>query len=332
MKRILTLLAVVFICFSACMVCFADDIVHTVKKGDTLWDISSQYLETPWKWPLVWARNQDITNPHLIYPNDVVIISKQGNKTVITIVPAQPSESEEVEEAITYTPGELAEEKEHSVVVSPKFSTYIYSPNILTGTGNIFKKQGIGELASMDELVLIRKSVPLQSGQGITVVSKVQDIKSDKKVIGYLYKAIGIATVEEVNGNIAKAKITYSNQEIKSSDIIFDDLASIRPFTVTMTEPSLSDSGSIVDLYGGITGSSALDLVFINVGKSQGVDRGALLSIYKETTLEQDRAMFRDYQGLALVLQSLDTSSMALVIDSKGPIERDFVVAGAEID
>jgi len=306
----------------------SEEIVHTVKKGDTLWDISSHYLETPWKWPLVWANNDDITNPHLIYPNDRVIISRQGDKIIITVVPAleEPAPAEEPE---IYTPEEIAQEEEKSIVVSPKFSTFIYSPNILKGSGNVFKKHGLGELACRNEMVLIKSLSGLSPGKGITIVSKVSDVKKGKNIVGHLYKAVAVAKVEDFSGNIAKATITYSSQEIKPGDIVFDDLKPIEPMTVKITESAMENDGHIIDFYGGISGSSDLDIAFADVGKSSGIQEGALLSIYEETTIEEERAVFKDYRGMILVLQSLETSCMGLIIESKVPIERGFLVTGA---
>src|SRR4051812_47920304 len=45
---------------------------HTVVKGDTLWDLSQQYLGSPWYWPKVWSYNPEIANPHWIYPGNLV--------------------------------------------------------------------------------------------------------------------------------------------------------------------------------------------------------------------------------------------------------------------
>lgn len=45
---------------------------YIVVKGDTLWDISSQFLDSPWLWPLLWQANSQIENPHLIYPGDLL--------------------------------------------------------------------------------------------------------------------------------------------------------------------------------------------------------------------------------------------------------------------
>jgi len=48
-------------------------ITHVVVKGDTLWDISKQYLNNPFRYPDV-AILSNIKNPDLIYPGDIVRI------------------------------------------------------------------------------------------------------------------------------------------------------------------------------------------------------------------------------------------------------------------
>jgi len=45
---------------------------YVVQKDDTLWDISSLYLNSPWLWPRLWQANQQVVNPHLIYPGDIL--------------------------------------------------------------------------------------------------------------------------------------------------------------------------------------------------------------------------------------------------------------------
>jgi len=57
---------------------------YVVKKGDTLWGISSMYFQEPWRWPEIWRLNKDeIRNPHLIYPGDIVLFDRTTGRLTV---------------------------------------------------------------------------------------------------------------------------------------------------------------------------------------------------------------------------------------------------------
>lgn len=47
---------------------------HVIREGDTIWDLSGSYFNDPYEWPRMWSYNPHITNPHWIYPGDVVYL------------------------------------------------------------------------------------------------------------------------------------------------------------------------------------------------------------------------------------------------------------------
>lgn len=58
---------------------------YVVVKGDTLWDISERFLNSPWLWPEVWYVNPQIRNPHLIYPGDVITLTYVDGKPQLRV-------------------------------------------------------------------------------------------------------------------------------------------------------------------------------------------------------------------------------------------------------
>ncbi|MHB1298424.1 MAG: LysM peptidoglycan-binding domain-containing protein [Gemmatimonadaceae bacterium] len=65
---------------------------HTVKKGDTLWDLAQQYLGDPFRWPEIYRRNTaTVQDPNLIYPDQVLIIS--GDVAPTPGTPPDPSDT-----------------------------------------------------------------------------------------------------------------------------------------------------------------------------------------------------------------------------------------------
>src|SRR5215218_996674 len=71
---------------------------HTVKRRDTLWDISKTYLGDAFLWPEIYRLNTDIIeDPHWIYPGETLKLPGQQAK----VVAVTPPESVPVPRAVT---------------------------------------------------------------------------------------------------------------------------------------------------------------------------------------------------------------------------------------
>ena len=70
---------------------------YTIQKGDTLWDLSDHFFDSPWLWPELWQENDQIPNPHWIYPGERIrLYQKEGSDTFTLTPPEREAEAEEV--------------------------------------------------------------------------------------------------------------------------------------------------------------------------------------------------------------------------------------------
>ena len=55
---------------------------YTIKSGDTLWGLASQFFKNAYMWPQLWEGNTWITDAHWIYPGDVLLIDSETAQQV----------------------------------------------------------------------------------------------------------------------------------------------------------------------------------------------------------------------------------------------------------
>ena len=73
-KRFILLYAIFILLIPATLMAEDKSVEYTIQKGDTLWTISSGKLKDPFLWPKLWEANPRVHNPHLIFPDQVILI------------------------------------------------------------------------------------------------------------------------------------------------------------------------------------------------------------------------------------------------------------------
>ena len=310
--------------------------VHTVVKGDTLWDISEKYLGNPFLWPKLWQWNDYISNPHYIYPGDPVklyppkVMVRRPVKEVVEEEPVEMVEEEEVVE-------EVVEEAEEEVVeeepVLEEKEEYNYAELRSSGFINNEELKSAGKILDSED-----KKVMLSTGDIIYVTSSESDgyeegdlytiFKVDKEIIHPVTKrsrgrkiiALGYAEISSTGKDLATARITKSFDAINRGDLIKpkEDIAE----NISITPSSVELNGYLISAKEDRSTFGERDIVYIDLGKKDGLEAGNTFIAYKEGRSVKDKASKRRYTlpsttiGRLLVLHVKEDTSVAIILKS----------------
>ena len=311
---------------------------YIVKKGDTLWDISGRYLDSPWRWKDIWATNKQIKNPNLIYPNDILILCIIQGKTLIGVDTGEGCAG--VEKQLTggsVTSTVAVTSTANSISAIPRSAiqhwldkTTIVNPKDFNTTPYILASKNRNLITASGDKVYA-KGVPLIVGQTYGVYRQGElyvDPKS-QRVIGLevTQVATGRVTSATTEG-VSSLQLSASyGKEVREGDRVFVELNNnIAP--VFYPEPAtVSRGGTIVRVMDSISSAAKGSVVAINLGTTQGAKPGDVLTVYQKGPLVRDTIdndnpvrLPSEPSGMVMVFNSFADISYAYVLSSELPL------------
>jgi hypothetical protein len=290
--------------------------LHVVRTGDTLWGICSLYFGDPWQWPKVWSYNPQITNPHWIYPGDLVRLLPKG--MFAEQQPTPPGNSETPEPVKDNLPAPAAKTN-----VGIKQTAFVEKSNIdksITVDGAVDEK----ELLSIGDSIYLSYPAnnPPKVGQRYSIYKPDNTVKSDGKEVGSYVRILGTVEIVSVKQDKrARGVIVEANMEIERGAKVG---ALVKQYKNVPPVPAKVDAqGSIVAM---LTKDQLIgqgEMVFVDVGKDAGVEvgnrmfvvrRGDAMPAQSESTVGQDDRRFPARAlGEVVIVQVGEKVSVALV-------------------
>ncbi len=255
---------------------------YTVVKGDTLWGIAGRFLKDPYKWPQIWQMNQDqIKNPHRIYPGDVIRLDRSGPSLSLAGGQAEAAANlVKVEPRVRVEPLQAAIPTIPGNAIGPFLSQPLVieeggldnSPTILA-TAESRVIVGAGDTAYADRI----GSSDGINWQVFRPGAALRDPDSGE-ILGYEAKYLGDARVRRY-GHPTTLEITKARQEINRGDRLAPARETSFP-SYTPRAPEKLIQGSIVSVDGGVSELGQYQIVALNRGARDGLQVGHVLASY----------------------------------------------------
>jgi hypothetical protein len=318
---------------------------YTVKQGDTLWDISKLFLKSPWRWPELWGMNRaQILNPHLIYPGQLLMLVKSDGRASLQLGQAAGGSGGDAIKlrpqmrisaldgnAIPVIPLALIQPFLTDAVV---FDTdeLARAPRIVaTQEGRVIVAQGDtayarGDFGGATDFRIFRTAKPLLD-------------PTTREVLGFEAPYVGTADLtrpgETRTGPDGKPEIvpaTLTVKQVREEVGIGDRLAPAPQRNLDRYvphAPSGTMAGQIISIYGQGLIAGQNQIVALNRGERDGMERGHVLALWRDGEAMLDKTQDKaeaiklpdERHGVLFVFQVYQRVSYALVISVQEPVK-----------
>ena len=320
---------------------------HTVQRGDTLWGIAGLFLKSPWRWPELWGMNlEQIRNPHLIYPGQMLVLEKVDGRARLRMGGAT---SGVPQNTVRLSPRVRSELMNNGAIASIALNligpflteAVVFDSDELASAPRIVATQEGRVMASRGEIAYVRGD--LGGARDFRLFRELKPLLDpvSREVLGYEGRYVG--TAERVRDGsesgseggsgerqvVVPATFTVTNARIEAivgdrlSPVPQQDLVAYVP-----RAPAAPVEGRIVSIYGDGLRAGQNQVVALNRGQRDGMERGHVLALWRAGSAAVDTTDARrtplrlpdERHGLLFVFRVFDRVSYALILNVQDPV------------
>lgn len=319
---------------------------HTVQAGDTLWDISKLFLKSPWRWPELWGMNRDqIRNPHLIYPGQVLMLVKSDGRARLQF--GQGVGGAAAGDAVKVSPQmRVSALDAHPIpsiplaLIQPFLTdTAVFDTDVMATAPRIVAAQEGHVLLAKGDLAYARGDLGGATDFRILRTSRVLRDPTTNEILGYEAPYVGAADLirpgEDRTSADGKPEIvpaTLQIRQVKQEVGVGDRLAPAPQRDLERYVPHAPDKpleGRIAAIYGDALNAGQNQIVALNRGKRDGVERGHVFALWRDGESVMDKTQEKavpiklpdERHGVLFVFDVYERVSYALIISVKEPVK-----------
>jgi len=319
---------------------------HTVQRGDTLWSISGLFLKTPWRWPELWGMNlEQIRNPHLIFPGQVLVLDKVDGRAMLRV--AQPGAGEVPTNTVRLSPRVRSELLDSGAIAAIPLNmigpflneAVVFGDNELDTAPRIVATQEGRVLVSRGERAYVRGD--RGGARDFRLFRQLRPLVDPvtREVLGHEGRFVGTAefvragdTLAGADGkNVLVVPDTFTITSTRLEAGVGDRLSPVpqQEIVAYMPHPPAGAvEGHIVSVYGDGLLAGQNQVVALNLGARDGMERGHVLALWRAGSAAVDttgpgRTAMRlpdERHGLLFVFRVFDRVSYALIVSATSPV------------